>query len=173
MTTSSPADDPHRNALAKALLPPLLFASKDDFKLIDRLTGVDGLVDGVLETIGAGERLARALRNAATGFDAADLDGKRARVTRMMELLRGVPVTPVPAALTKKSAPKTATTKPTSTKATAPPKPKPKLAANVHHAPIARNTGAPRRPHQKLRATEPDRINAAPIAIAVSSAAAR
>ena len=128
MTTSSPADDPHRNALAKALLPPLLFASKDDFKLIDRLTGVDGLVDGVLETIGAGERLARALRNAATGFDAADLDGKRARVTRMMELLRGVPVTPVPAALTKKSAPKTATTKPTSTKATAPPKPKPKPA---------------------------------------------
>ncbi len=103
MTSTEPADDPHREALAKALLPPLVFASKDDFKLIDRLTGVDGLVDSVLETVGVGDRLGRALRNAATGFDAADVDSKRARVTRMLELLRGVPVTPVSPALTTKA----------------------------------------------------------------------
>jgi ATP-dependent DNA helicase RecG len=117
MTSSTSVDNQQREALCKALLPPLSFARRDDFKFLERLSGVDGLVDSVLEGAPANDPLARALRAAALGFDADTLANKRRRVTRLIALLDGsyTPKAAVPAA---------ATTPKPATKAAAPPRSK-------------------------------------------------
>lgn len=87
MTAQNEAGPGERDALRRALLPPLQFAARDGFKNVGRLAGVDSLVDGVIARAGITGGLAVALRAAAMGFDAADAASKRARVERLLQLL--------------------------------------------------------------------------------------
>ncbi|HEY1097498.1 MAG TPA: hypothetical protein VGF99_01165, partial [Myxococcota bacterium] len=120
MTSTNEASEQLRDTLKQALLPPLLFASRDDFKLIERLSGVDELVASrvvdVVDHVGAAGDLARALRAAAAGFDTDVIENKRRRVTRLLALLQGeyVPRPSTPTASATSTATATSTKKPAS-----------------------------------------------------------
>ncbi len=105
MASSVAADPSEREALRRALSPPLTFAARDSFKNVARLSGIDALVDGVVASAGVTGDLAAALRRAASGFDAADATGKRARVERLLALLEASPPEPVLAMSTSSATP--------------------------------------------------------------------
>jgi ATP-dependent DNA helicase RecG len=105
MTAQNEAGPGERDALRRALLPPLQFAARDGFKNVSRLAGVDSLVDGVVARAGITGGLAVALRAAATGFDAADAAGKRARIERLLQLLDASPPVSSPPPRTRPSPP--------------------------------------------------------------------
>lgn len=86
MASDEPSS-PEHDALRRALLPPLHFAAREDFRNVTRLAGVDGLVDAVIRRAGVKGDLASALRTVANGFDAAHASEKRERVKRLLEIL--------------------------------------------------------------------------------------
>ncbi len=85
------------------LLPALTFASRNEFANLQRLRGVEALVDGVLKRATVDDGLASSLREAARGFDDVDDGAKRARISRMIALLK--PTLPVarPAPLARRA----------------------------------------------------------------------
>jgi ATP-dependent DNA helicase RecG len=95
MAAQDEAGSAERDTLRRALLPPLRFAARDDFRNVTRLAGVDSLVDAVLVRAGLHGALADSLRAVAHGFDAAEPAEKRARVQQLLRLLDD-PATPAP-----------------------------------------------------------------------------
>jgi ATP-dependent DNA helicase RecG len=77
--------------LRRVLLPPLRFASADAHARLDRLRGLEGLVRGALQGVSDDfpAPLARAMQEAARGFDGLSAAQKKARLKSLGALLKG------------------------------------------------------------------------------------
>ena len=160
---ASEAGHPERQAVRQALLPPLSFASRDDFKNVARLTGLDGLVDGVVSRAGVDGPWADALRAAANGFDGAAVDVKRQRIQRLLELLQ--------VSARDAAAPSPTSATPPST-SRAPGKPETRGVAGIARPATSTPTAAPG-PTTSTTTTKPTKAKSAPTKVPPTRVPAR